>query len=135
MLIQQVKLRNTEPNCQINYQELDTICLVSCLIALGQTYESEHEEKDVDYIEIESQGGEDVLFGGDRVLVVPSHHHLGVVHQVHGEQKGSYSSIYDLQILVVGNKDHDDAKDHQPEKDADEDSAHHGEVPLGLNIF
>ena len=64
--------------------------------------------------------------------MISSHHHLGVVDQVEGEDEGSSASIDHLEILVVRNEDHHDPEDHESEEDADENSSHHGEVPFGL---
>ena len=64
--------------------------------------------------------------------MVPTHHHLGVVNQVEGEDEGSRSSVHHLHVLGIGDEDHHDAEDHEPAEEAHQDSAHGREVPLGL---
>lgn len=64
--------------------------------------------------------------------MVTSHHHLSVVHQVEGEDESSSPSVHHLEILVVGDEDHDEAEDDEPEEDTDEDPSHHGKVPFSL---
>ena len=51
---------------------------------LGSPDYPEDVKEDVENVEVDGDGGEDVLLRGDRVLVVASHHHLGVniVYQV-----------------------------------------------------
>ena len=43
---------------------------------LGSPDDAEDVEEDVENVEVDGDGCEDVLLGGDRVLVVPSNHHL-----------------------------------------------------------
>ena len=64
--------------------------------------------------------------------MVAPHHHLRVVDQVEGEDESSRPSVDHLEVLVVRNEDHHNPEDHESEKDADENSSHHGEVPFGL---
>ena len=113
-------------------QEGNSVAEVTVLVALGKPNQPEDEQEDVDDVEIESQGCEDVLLRRDGVLVVTSHHHLGVVDQVEGEDESSSSSVHHLEILVVGDEDHDEAEDDEPEEDTDQDSSHHGKVPFRL---
>ena len=42
-------------------------------------------EEDVENVEVDGDGCEDVLLRGDRVLVVATHHHLGDRHCVPGQ--------------------------------------------------
>ena len=78
---------------------------------------------------------EHVLLGGDGVLVAAPHHHLGVVHQVEGEEDGPGASVHHLHVLGVRDEDHHDPEDHQPHQQAHQDPAHRCEVPLGLKII
>ena len=55
--------------------------LVSCLL-VPVTEDGEEIHEEVDDVQVEVQGGEDVLLGAEGVLVAPAHHQLGVVHDV-----------------------------------------------------
>ena len=50
------------------------------LVPVAEDGEEIHEE--VDDVQVEVEGGEDVLLGAEGVLVAPAHHQLGVVHDV-----------------------------------------------------
>ena len=78
-----------------------------------------HEQ--VDDVQIEVEGGEDVLFGVEGVLVLPAEHQLSVVDDEQGEDQRAESTVSDHGVLVVGDEDHDDAADEQD----DHESAHH----------
>merc|ERR1712242_498395 len=103
------------------------------LIAPDSSNKSEDIEEDVDDIQIQSLGCEDILLWGDGVLVAAPHHHLRVVHQVEGEEGGPGASVHHLHVLGVRDEDHHDPEDHQPHQQAHQDPAHRSEVPLGLN--
>ncbi len=49
-------------------------------------------QEDVDHVDVELDGGEDVLLGGDGVLFAP-HDLLGVVDQEHREEEGHQSGV------------------------------------------
>ena len=102
------------------------------LVTPGSPNKPEDIQEDVDDVQVESQSSKDILLGRDGVLVVPSHHHLSVVHQVEGEEEGPHSTVHHLHVLGVGHEDHHDAKDHQSTQQADQDSSHSSEVKLGL---
>ena len=51
----------------------------------------ENVEEEVENVEVDGDGCEDVLLRGDRVLVVASHHHLWGVNMVY---QGKYIIIY-----------------------------------------
>ena len=53
------------------------------LVPVAEDGEEIHEE--VDDVQVEVQGGEDVLLGTEGVLVTPAYHQLGVVHDVQAE--------------------------------------------------
>ena len=74
-----------------------------------------------------------VLLRGDGVLVVTAHHHLGVVHQVEGEEDRPRPPVHHLHVLGVRDEDHHDPEDHEAAEEAHQDAAHGREVPLGLN--
>ena len=74
-----------------------------------------------------------VLLRGDGVLVVAAHHHLGVVHQVEGEEDRPRPPVHHLHVLGVRDEDHHDPEDHEAAEEAHQDAAHGREVPLGLN--
>ena len=50
-------------------------------------------KEDVENVEVDGDGGEDVLLRGDRVLVVASHHHLGGKHCVPGQVRSNLLQI------------------------------------------
>ena len=64
--------------------------------------------------------------------MISSQHHLGVVDQVEGEDESPGPPVDHLEIFVVGNKYHHEPEDDEAEEDADKNSSHRGEVPLGL---
>ena len=53
----------------------------------SNNHQDVHEE--VDHVQVDVQGGKDVLLGAEGVLVTTAHHQLGVVHDVQGENQGS----------------------------------------------
>ena len=54
-------------------------------------HEDVHEE--LDHVEVDVEGGEDVLLGAERVLVLAAKHQLGVVHQVEAEHQGAHRPV------------------------------------------
>ena len=60
----------------------------------SHNHQDVHEQ--VDHVQVDVQGGEDVLLGAEGVLVTAAHHKLGVVHDVQGENQGAGRSISDL---------------------------------------
>ena len=61
------------------------------LIAARTADDGEDEEEEVDNVEIEVEGSEDVFLRGDGVLVFPSDHHLSVEHNVLQQTVGKHS--------------------------------------------
>ena len=78
--------------------------------------------------------------------------YLSVIDQVDREDESANTSIYHLHvpgkevalsnwvqqalaILVLWDKDHDDAKDEEDKHNTHQNTSHHGEVPLGLQIW
>ena len=53
----------------------------------SHNHQDVHEQ--VDHVQVDVQGGEDVLLGAEGVLVTAAHHKLSVVHDVQGENQGS----------------------------------------------
>ena len=60
----------------------------------SHNHQDVHEQ--VDHVQVDVQGGEDVFLGAEGVLVAAAHHQLGVIHDVQGENQGSGRSISDL---------------------------------------
>ncbi len=52
------------------------------VLVAGGPNDGEDEEEQVDDVQVEVEGGEDVLLRGQRVLVLPPEHHLRVEHDV-----------------------------------------------------
>lgn len=65
-------------------------------------------DEDVDDVQVQVKGGEDVLFRGDGVLVFPAQHQLSVVDEVKGEQKSTDRGIHQGQGLGFGQEYHHD---------------------------
>ena len=53
--------------------------------------------EEVDDVQVEVEGRKDVLLRAEGVLVLPSHHDLGVVDQVEGEDDAPYGRVDDVQ--------------------------------------
>ena len=60
---------------------------------LGSPDYPEDIEEDVENVEVDCDGCEDVLLRGDRVLVVAPHHHLGGKHCVPGQVRSNLLQI------------------------------------------
>ena len=67
--------------------------------------------------------------------MVTAHHHLGVVHQVEGEEDRPRPAVHHLHVLGVRDEDHHDAKDHEAEEEAHQDAAHSRKVPFSLSVM
>lgn len=51
--------------------------------------DGENVDEDIDDVQVQVKGSEDVFFRGDGVLVFPAQHQLSVVDEVKGEQKST----------------------------------------------
>ena len=71
-----------------------------------------------DFIEFYLSTCKHVLLRGDGVLVVAAHHHLGVVHQVEGEEDRPRPPVHHLHVLGVRDEDHHDPEDHEAAEEA-----------------
>ena len=66
-------------------------------------YEEDVSEE-VDDVQVDVEGGEDVLLWAESVLVLPPHHELGVVHDIEGEDEGSDGSVAQHHPPAMENK-------------------------------
>lgn len=88
-------------------------------------------QEQIDYVHVQVEGGEDVLLGGNGVFVIPSHHHLGVVHDVNGEYQSAEGRVHHDHGLA--GEDHtDDTEHHQNNNGHKQNASHCSEVDFGL---
>lgn len=102
------------------------------ILVSGGTNDGQNVQEDVDYIQVQVEGCEDVFLGGDAVLVLASHHQLGVVDQVEGEQQSAQRRVHQRYYVVARDEYGDKTKDEQHDSGTQQHAAHHCEVPLGL---
>ncbi len=62
--------------------------------------DDEDVEEDVDDVEVEVEGGEDVVLGVDGQLVLAAHDQLRVEHQEQAEQERPHGAVRDVRISV-----------------------------------
>merc|ERR1719225_1734602 len=100
---------------------------------LGSPDDPEDVEEDVENVEVDGDGCEDVLLRGDRVLVVATHHHLSIVDEIDGEDEDADATVDQVEHLDVDPQEGENG-DHEAEEDenTEEDPATQGEVNLGL---
>ena len=65
------------------------------MLIFGPPEDGQDVEEEVDDVQLEVEGGEDVLLRAERVLVLAPEHQLGVVHKVEGEHQGTGGSVPD----------------------------------------
>ena len=68
---------------------------------LSSTKDGEEVKEEVDDVQVEVEGGEDVLLGAERVLVIAAEHDLGVVDDVQREDDRAHCRVTDLGIAEV----------------------------------
>merc|ERR1712113_799304 len=82
-------------------------------------------EEDVENVEVDGDGCENVLLGGDRVLVVATHHHLSIVDEIDGEDEDADAAVGEGEELDVdphqGQDCHQKAKEEKHKEDTEED--------------
>ena len=86
------------------------------LISAPSKYE-EDVDKEVDNVQVDVESSEDVFLRAERVLVFPSHHQLGVVDEITGEDESSANADPDHCPLGSG-------KEGEQEDGDDEDNQH-----------
>ena len=81
-----------------------------CLVRPGcaDYHQDIHEE--VDDVQVEGERGEDVFLWAEGVLVLPSHHQLSVIDDVHREDEGPERGVGDDGVLVLGQKDEEEPR-------------------------
>lgn len=62
-------------------------------LVAGPANYSQNVEKNVDDVQVEVEGGKDVLFRGDGILVLPSQHQLRVEDEIDGEKEGAQRGV------------------------------------------
>ena len=53
--------------------------MLECSVAAAEADDHEDVHEEVDHVQVDVEGGEDVLLGTQAVLVLPTHHQLGRV--------------------------------------------------------
>lgn len=84
-----------------------TVALGPVLVPTN-TDDGQDVQEDVDDVQVQVEGCEDVLLGGDAVLVLAAHHQLRVVHQVDGEQQSAEGSVHEGHHLAGADYHQDD---------------------------
>ena len=87
--------------------------------------------KHLDNIQINGQGGEDVLFGWDGHLVVATQHQLGVVHKEEWEHQGAHrwiNQVNDSSAVVHG----DETEQRQNDETNEQQTAAGRKIPFRL---
>ena len=72
-----------------------------CLI-FGPPEDGEDVEEEADDVQVEVEGGKDVLLRAERVLVLAPEHQLGVVHDVQREDDGPHRKVANLGVSNQG---------------------------------
>ena len=88
------------------------------LVSASGKYE-EDVQKEVHYVQVDVERGENVFLRTERVGVFPSHHQLGVVDEVAGENQSSGNSNADHRPLCgreEGEQEDGDDEDNQNSK-------------------
>jgi hypothetical protein len=82
-------------------------------------------------LQIQVQSRKNVLLRADRVLVLAAHHQLRVVHQINGEYQRAQRGVHQGHDAArYENRNNPEQQQHQ--NGHKEHTAHHGEIPLGL---
>lgn len=63
------------------------------MLIFGPPEDGQDVEEEVDDVQVEVEGGEDVLLGAEGVLVLAAHHELRVVHDVEREHQGAQRPV------------------------------------------
>ena len=59
--------------------EAELAGVLQCSVAAAEADDHEDVHEEVDHVQVDVEGGEDVLLGTQAVLVLPAHHQLGRV--------------------------------------------------------
>jgi len=98
--------------------------------AEADDHEDVHEE--VDDVQVDVEGGEDVLLGAQAVLVLPTHHQLSVINDVKGEDERPGTPEPDHHPFGFREEHEHDAGNHEDDQEGTESASACGEVYLGL---
>jgi len=87
---------------------------MTCLTA-RQSDDGQYVHEDVDDVQVEVEGGEDVLLRTDGVLMIATQHQLGIVYQVNGKEHRSEGGIDQSDHLAreADGNDSENDEDHQ----------------------
>jgi len=84
-----------------------------------------------DDIDVQIQCSKDILLRVDRILLLTSHHQLGVHDQIQSEDESTDTSVHQPNGFSV-EKYHEESETHEDDKSYKQTSAHHGEINLRL---
>lgn len=88
-------------------------------------------QEEVDDVQVQRDRGEHILFGTDWMLVRSTHHHLRVVNQVETKQQSATRWVNERHHSA-SDENRNYSEQHQQDKADEQNAAHHGEVPFGL---
>lgn len=102
------------------------------LISIRRLDNAQDVDEQVDDVQVQVEGGKDVLLGRDGHLVSAAHHELRVVDEVQAEEHGTEGRVDEADDAVARDEHGDDAEEEQDEEADEEPGAPGGEVVLGL---
>lgn len=125
-----------KPLLEISFKHLHFGSRAAALLhsLLAGAKELEEEGEDVDDVQVDVEGSEDVFLRAERVPAVP-HQHLGIECQEHSEDNGTEQSVDRVEprdILVGQYHSQDNATEEEDHEHHEEHPLVRGEVKLGL---
>lgn len=112
--------------------EAELAGVLQCSVPAAEADDHEDVHEEVDHVQVDVEGGEDVLLGTQAILVLPAHHQLSVVNDVEGEDERPGAPEPNHHPLGFGEEHEYDPGDHEDDQEGAESSSAGGEVDLGL---